>query len=573
MEPGGSFLRVQLKGENPFLAASTVNAITQRVVVVAAELKRQKFGELEKILGEQFQHARGALDVAENSLKDFRVRTANLQRAGPVHGFAGGGLLGSAPTSAPSFELRLTLDELRRDRMAIERAMRTGTAEALSVIPAVRESPELVAALAELAEQQAAIRVLRQRHTDASATVTQARTAMETLERQTIPTLARGLVAEMSAREQGMSARVDSAFSELRRLPPLALEEARLERDVASAQGLFTNVQQRYEATRLALVSTQPDVRILDEAVEPQRAAASFGPLVIGLALLASLGLAVMGATVFDRVDPKVRYPEQVTRGMRLPILGAVPHFKRWSAADRDDDSQVIEALRALRLRVLHAHGGAGPVVVTVTSPSMGDGKSFISLNLALAFADAGYRTLLIDGDVRRGTQHRDLAVTQVPGLTDVLAGHATIEAATRETAHTGLSFISAGTRLPRAPELLLSPNLRNLIQRLRITADVIIVDSPPLGAGADPLVLGTACGNLLLVLRSGTTDMPLAMSQLDVLDTLPVRTIGAVLNDVRGRDAFRYYTYEAAPGESPPAGAVAAARWARRPTIIGGRT
>src|SRR4029077_17914487 len=141
--------------------------------------------------------------------------------------------------------------------------------------------------------------------------------------------------------------------------------------------------------------------------------------LLVVMAFITSLGLAVLGILVRDGVDPKVRYPEQVTRGLHLPILGAVPNVGSRSGL-ADVMGPAIEALRGLRLRVLHSHGGNGSLLLTISSPAMGEGKSFVSANLALSFADAGYRTLLIDGDVRRGTQHIVLGAKQRPGLTEV---------------------------------------------------------------------------------------------------------------------------------------------------------
>src|SRR5213076_1492050 len=92
---------------------------------------------------------------------------------------------------------------------------------------------------------------------------------------------------------------------------------------------------------------------------------------------------------------------------------------------------------------VANRHGGAGPVVVTVTSPGRSDGKSFAASNLALAFADAGSRTLLIDGDVRRGRLHHVLNRHRRPGLTEILAGVVPLEQAIQGTSTRNLSFIS----------------------------------------------------------------------------------------------------------------------------------
>jgi capsular exopolysaccharide synthesis family protein len=179
-----------------------------------------------------------------------------------------------------------------------------------------------------------------------------------------------------------------------------------------------------------------------------------------------------------------------------------------------------------------------------------------MSVNLALSFAYGGFKTLLIDGDVRRGVQHRVLGHDYRPGLTDVLAESAPARDAVRQTEYANLSLIPSGTRMHRGPELLVSRQMRDLLDQLKARFGIIIVDSPPVAAGIDPLVLATATGNLLLVLRSGTTDVSLAVNRLDVIDTLPVRLVGAVLNDVRGGDGFHDYTYDLTgypPLDRPP--------------------
>jgi tyrosine-protein kinase Etk/Wzc len=164
--------------------------------------------------------------------------------------------------------------------------------------------------------------------------------------------------------------------------------------------------------------------------------------------------------------------------------------------------------------------------------------------NLALAFADAGHRTLLVDADVRRGELHRVMGASRKPGLTDYLQGNATRDDVLQTTRFKGLTFIGGGTRTPSAPELLASSALSELLLSVRSGYDVILLDSPPLGAGVDPYVLGTATGNLLLVLRTGVSDRELAEAKLDMLDRLPVRILGAVLNDVRPTGIYRNYSY-----------------------------
>src|ERR1043166_5709857 len=576
-DPGGSFLRIELKGTDPALTAATVNGVADRTVTLAAELKRRKYAELAKILGEQAQQAQQALHAADAALAGFRVRTAGVvQQGAPTVSPTMDGK--GDPVYSRAFELRLNVEQLRRERRVIEKALadqpKSGLpVEALAVLPTVQASPELNTALQEINQKEADLRALRTRYTDASAPVQQARSDLEALEQRTVPALARKLAADLTARESALTPQVDSAFGYMRKVPPLALEEDQLKRAVAGAEAFSPTVNQRYEAARLGLISSSPDVRLLDAAVQPGKPSVDLGPLLIALSFLTSRGLGRVGAVVLDRADPRVRTPDQVTRGMRLPILAALPHVSLRQAPGASlRSADVIEALRGLRVRVLHSQGVEGPLLLTVTSPSVGDGKSFPSVNLALSFAYAGYKTLLIDGDVRRGTQHRVVDAAPEPGLTDVLAGQAAAEAAVQQTGYPNLSILSCGTRMYRSPELLLLPTLRETIARMRTTYQIIIVDSPPLVAGIDPLVLATVTGNLLVVLRSEATDLELAAAKLSVADTLPVRTIGAVLNCVRGHGAFRYYTYDLADYAEPDP-AVAATRRDGWRHILGGRS
>lgn len=530
-----NFIRVELRGTDPGVITATVNAMANRFVDVAADLKRQKLTALVGILGEQLHQAESSLSRAEAALKGFRARTATLLAQERNPGVGASGFLAT----------RVEQAQLRNDRELIARVLAatdSGTSiHALEVIGAVARSTELTRALQDLTTREAELRALRHRYTDAYLAVQQLAGQVEGLERTTIPALARALMRDLAAREGRVALQGDTASRGLQRISPLSVEEARMNRDVTVAEQLFMNLRERYEEARLAEVSVSPDVRLLDAATAPEQPLYNRAPIAILLALVGSFGLAVIGAVVMDLVDPKLRYPTQVARDLGLTMLGVVPHINR-----RDDDGvvQVIEALRGVRLNVLHAYGSAGPLLLTVTSPGIGDGKSFITSNLALAFADAKYHTLLVDGDIRRGALHRVLNAARKPGLTDFLAGEASEETIVQTTAYPGLSFIGCGARRHGGPELLGSAVMARFITTLRTQYDVILVDSSPLAAGVDAYALGTLTGNLLLVLRTGVTDRQLAEAKLDVLDRLPIRVLGTVVNAVRPGADYRYYSY-----------------------------
>jgi tyrosine-protein kinase Etk/Wzc len=544
----GNFLRVALVGTVPQRTAATVNAVNERFISVAAELKRSKLTQFAEILAQQLGQAERNLRQAEIALETFRVETITLPSEG-ASPLAAGVQQTQGPVFGNFINLRVEAEQLERDLEVIRRALAqipdSGLAvAALEVVPSVQRSTEVSQAVSELTGKQAELRALRYSYTSDHPVVRELQGEIRELEGVTIPVLVRGLIDELGARQAGLEAHISSASTELQQIPPRAIQEARLRRDVAVRENIYTTLQQRHEQARLAEASSIPDVRILDPAVAPVRPIANKGPRLILMGFAAGLGLGVLGAVLLDRVDRRVRYAEQVTTELGLPLLGAVPHIRDQRAAGRGSDDAVVEALRGVRLNLVHAYGAAGPILLGVTSPEPGDGKSFVATNLALAFAAAGHRSLLIDGDTRRGLLHRVLNVPRKPGLTDLLSGNVPQKAAVRETTYRNLYFVGCGSRTREAPELLSSAVMTQLVTSLRSSFGVIVIDSPPLGAGVDAFALGAVTGNLLLVLRLGTTNRELAQAKLDVVDRLPIRVLGAVLNDVRGGDVYRYYSY-----------------------------
>ncbi len=544
-----NFLNMTYDGSDPQRTAATLNSLLDQFVHVAAEMKTFKLHEQTNILERQLAAAKQELDRAENALETFKVNTITepSEQAPPI----AAGLSTTEPTVLRNFfDMRTQQDDMARDRRAIEAVLAQPpdsgiTAVTLEAIPTVMANVDVKNAVAKLTNDMANLRMLQTRYTDDNPLVVRQLADIHTEQRQDIPRMLRLILNDLRQRQSVLDDRVNVASRDLRQIPTRVIEESRLSREIAIATTLYTNLQQRYSESRLAEASEIPDVRILDAAVKPDRpikniammliAGGFFGGVVVGIAL----------ALLLDKLDRRLRYPEQVTQGLGLNILGALPRVKSHSAGMRGDEAQqVLEALRSIRLNLVNAFGSAGPLITTITSPGSGDGKSFLASNLALAFADAGHRTLLIDGDIRRGTLHRVLNVNRKPGLLDYLSGQATREQVVQATRMASVDFIGCGTRKMGGPELLASPAMSQLLIELRGQYGVIIIDSAPLGAGVDPLVLGSLTGSLMLVLRTGVTDRELAQAKLSDLDRLPIRILGAVLNDVKAEGAYKYYSY-----------------------------
>ena len=548
----GSVLRVELQGTDPAEIAGTVNAVADRFVEVATLLKRENLTTRREVLKEQLASSLVDLNAAEGSLERFKIQTITLPSDRGATPIASGLAETRDPVRQAYFRLRFDRDSLAQERDAIRRALRDGgdgtgsLLVALGTIPSVSTATELSAALATLGTKRAEVRQLRLVFASAHSEVVKLDREIEQLEQRTVPEQARALADNLDRRVAEFDQRIGASSREMQMIPVRAMEETRRERQVDIARTIYTQLQAAYEEARLAELSAAPDVRVLDRAVTPTRPITDRLLMIIAGGLFGGLGLGIVLALLLDRFDRRIRYPEQVTKDLGLSILGALPMVENGSGGKPKPEqaANLLEALRSIRMNLGYAHGAAGTLITTITSPGAGDGKSFVATNLAKAFSSSGRRTLLIDADTRRGLQHRTMKVDRKPGLLDYLSGTATREQIIRSIPDWGIDFIPCGTRMAGGPELLSSPQMAQLILGLRAEYQVMLIDSPPIGAGVDPLVLASLCGSMVMVLRTGVTDRELAESRLHELQRLPIRVLGAVLNDVKPEGIYRYYSY-----------------------------
>lgn len=543
-----NFLRLRLTGHDPNRIAATLNAWAGQFVSSAARLKKRNLVDFESTLAAQLLTAERELRAAEIALESFRTKTITAESDNPISGGIGET---RAPVLNNFFEKKQEFDELRHDRETLERAIaRVESGElgpdALLGIPGLERAPSLQSAVTDLNNKQAQLRAARQTYTEEHPTVRQLAASVRQLQTVSIPNIARSSLEQLRTRERTLSSRITQLEGGLRDIPARTIEEMRLRRQVQVTETLYNTLKARYEEAKLAEASATPDVTVLDSAVAPLRPSSNTAPRIVMLAIVASIGAAIGLALLLDRLDRRFRYPDQATKDLRLQVLGAVPHLRnkmKRGELPAEFASQVLESFRSLRLGVHYSFPPGERISLAVTSPGIGEGKSLISSNLALSFAEAGYRTVLVDGDIRRGELHRVFGVERTPGLIDGLSGDALTHEVLRPTGYSHLTLVPCGTRRHRGPEMLTSDSLAEFVRGLQQEYDVVIIDTPPLNAGIDAFALSTMVGHMLLVLRVGTTDRHLAESKLKTVDRLPIRVLGAVLNSHEPEES-EYYPY-----------------------------
>ncbi|MCC6244488.1 MAG: polysaccharide biosynthesis tyrosine autokinase [Gemmatimonadaceae bacterium] len=551
LNDGSSFLLLTLTGENPSRTARTLNTWVEQFVAVASALKKRNVTSYASILEGQREYAAENLTSAEAALQSFSVRTATepTERQSSIAGVE--------RTTNPAFDAyfrdKILAENYRKDREAIERLLANEngglTRDALLSIPAIATDPaaeDLRNALKEQSDREFSLRRLRETLQDENQRIKTEVEALAQLKNAVVPRNVTQYLNQLKLREQQLGASIEISGKDLRGIPTRTIEEQRLKRQVDVAAEMYRSLDLEAAKAKLAEAATIPDVSVLDSAVAPLKPTRNTAPVIILGAIGIALGLGIFIAILLDQLDKRFRYPEQATDDLGLFILGVVADIRGAKTANSTDTAaQVVEAFRTIRMNVRYAADPTRPMMMTITSPGPGDGKSLISSNLALSFAESGARTLLIDGDMRRGELAKTFGIDPKPGLVEVLDGTALIsEVLNPASSHPNLTVVPSGARRRRAPELLATPRLSQLLNQLASEYDVIIVDSPPLGAGFDAYALATATGNMALVLRSGVTDRKMAAAKMAVIDTLPVRVMGAVLNGVKLGGVYEYYSY-----------------------------
>ncbi len=546
MDKGVNFIGLSLRGDDPVQIASVLNSLMDRHVELARELKRRKLDERRKILEQQLDYAQNELSRVESELESFRVATVTLP-TDPSTPIAPGLEQTRDPVFNSFFTMKVNQEQLGRDRERLQAILAgadsTGAVslEALEAVPSVQQSAELKSAIDQLVNARSTLRALRTRYEEAYRPIQDLEKHIHTLESQSIPGLVGSLVSELKTREATLAQRISAASVDLSKIPVRSIEEARLRRQVDIQEKIYNDLRQRVETTRLAADSSIPDVSILDRAAVPNVPANDQRIRMILMVAAGILGTGAAGAVFLDRLDPTLRDASELERDVGIRVLGAVPTIGAGKGLNED---RVLEAFRELRMNVEFAYGQAGPVVVTISSATKSEGKSLVSANLAVAFADIGRRTLLVDGDTRRGDVHTLLEGSRKPGLTDYLVGER-LERVIQTTRFPRLDLIGSGSRKAHSPELLAGDRMRNLLAFARGNYEVIIVDSPPLTAGADSALLAALTGSLALVVRSGSSEREMVLAKLEGLRRFPIRVLGAVLNDFAetGRNGYYYYS------------------------------
>jgi non-specific protein-tyrosine kinase len=326
-------------------------------------------------------------------------------------------------------------------------------------------------------------------------------------------------------------------------------ERVRLESLQAQYRQTFASLLQSYEAVRLAEAQSTSSLVPVETASPP---AAPIGPKVMQNALLAAVIGLIVGVGVIlliEALDDTLRSPEEISRQLGLSVLGVIARSKMGNEMPvgvSQPRSPVTEAFRSLRTNIQFASVDTPIHTLMVTSSSPGDGKSTVAVNLGIVMSQGDRSVAVIDADLRRPRLHKLMQVPNRRGVSDLfIQPQVYLDGSMQATEAPNLTVLTSGSLPPNPSELLGSEKMSEVIRQVRQRADLVIIDTPPVLAVTDAVVLAPRVDGVLIVARPGVTKLAVLRQTVEQLQRVGAKILGVVLNDVDLKRTRYYYNYK----------------------------
>ena len=379
---------------------------------------------------------------------------------------------------------------------------------------------------------------------------------------------------EAHQREELLTQALDQQKAEVNQMSERMVQYSILKREAEANKALYDGLLTKLKEAGISAGLRSSNIRVVDPAMVPTYPSrpAKTRNIVLSfvIGLVGGIGLALLR----EYMDNTVKTPDDIETLSRLPSLAVVPAFvesngdrsrvnllKGPSSNGRDKrielvaqhlpKSQMSEAFRALRTALLLSQADRPPQVILVTSALPREGKTTSAANLAVTLAQLGDRTLLVDADLRKPGVGRllNLGSGKYAGLSSYLAGVSSLDLVTiQHPAIPNLSAIPTGPLPPNPADLLSSHRLADAIAELRTKFKFIVIDSPPIMAATDAVILSVKTDGVLLVVRSGETPKEAFTRTRDLLLSVKCHLLGVVLNAVDSSAPDYYYSYRYYP-------------------------
>jgi polysaccharide biosynthesis transport protein len=348
-----------------------------------------------------------------------------------------------------------------------------------------------------------------------------------------------------------------------------------IQQEIETNKTLLDGLLQRTKENDVVLAGTPNNIRVVDYAIAQKTPVAPRRTMIVGVAFLLSLALGIGLAFFIEYLDDSVRSTEDIENFIHLPSVAVIPQMANLKSkrligigsksgalvpangtassevllTDLDKRSPVVEAYRHLRTSILLSTAGRAPRTILITSSLPSEGKTTTAVNTAISLAQTGVRVLIIDADMRRPRVHSIFDLKNDIGLSSLLSREVSqdeINAAIQQDSRSGLFVITAGPVPPNPAELVGSEQMVKLMNAVQQSFTHVVVDSPPIAAFTDGVLIGAMVEGVLLVVHSGKSSRKVVARARKLLQDVNARIIGVVLNraDVTANGDYYYNTY-----------------------------
>ncbi len=516
--PNSHLVNLNFVAHDPRLAADVPNTLARLYIDLGLEMRLSTFRSALVWLNERVNDMRQKVETAELALQHYKEK----------HDFY------SLDDRLPGVMQELTalnasLTEAKMERIGIETLYSqirraSGRLETMEWMPAIVENPLIQSLKSNYVDLQRTFAQLGKKYGVEHPRMIQLRSQMGTTQEKIGTEISKIVQATQTkyevarAREAALLTRVEKLKREAQALNKKAIRYGVLKREAESTERLFDLLLTRLKETSISTeVKSGNNIRIIDPAELP-RLPINVHP-VRSLFTAACMGLLVgVGLVVFiGYLDNTLKTPEEAEEFLGLPVVGAVHRFKRRRDSKNGDyiglvalqypRSQVVESFKMLRANLLFSYTDLPRKVFLVTSPHPKDGKTTVAANLAVVMEQTERRVLLVETDMRNPTLHKLFRFdnsSDSSSLSEVLLTEKYEDLLT--VFDRNLTIVPAGKKPPNPSELLGSKRMQRFIEFAREHYDVVIIDSPPILAVSDPLVLSPLVDSILVVLRAGST-------------------------------------------------------------------
>lgn len=356
------------------------------------------------------------------------------------------------------------------------------------------------------------------------------------------------VMQQMNAQLTALNKKIGELEGTLKQLPDLQRRYLQLYREVEVKTQLYTALLNSYQQLRIAKAGEIGNVRVVDTAVEPIEPIAPKKLQILILSIFLGGFLGTLLALLRNMMRSGIKDSTQIENELDLPVYATVPRSPVQESrikllkkkkhipvlAVKNGDDIAIESLRSMRTAIHFALSAAKNNIIMISGPAPEVGKSFISTNLAAILAQSAKRVLIIDADMRRGYLHKYFNTDNQPGLADYLNGFQELDAIIKPTEISGLSVITRGKNPTNPSELLSSAKFAAMLEQLTPMFDHIIIDTPPVLAVTDGIIISQYTGVNLVIARYAKTQMKELELTVNRFEQVGVKVNGIILNDIQ---------------------------------------